>query len=157
MWCVDYLRCAARRAVGVSLAVAAVGAATAGTANAQVAGQRVSIEIGRLSSLQTPRADDLSSPQSQSIRRSLEALDYGSLVLEEKQAQQTQPAPRRSSVGRKILGGALLGVGGFFAGGYIGAKIDGDCGGCDDPGFKGALIGAPIGAAVGAIVGAKLF
>jgi hypothetical protein len=153
MWCVDHLRCAARRAVGVSLAVAAVGAATAGRVNAQVAGQPVSIQVGRLSSPQTPRVD-LTSPQSRSIRRSLETLDYGSLVLEE---QQTQPSTRRSSVGRKILGGALLGVGGFFAGGYIGAKIDGDCGGCDDPGFKGALIGAPIGAAVGAILGAKFF
>jgi hypothetical protein len=153
MWCVDHLRCAARRTVGVALAVAAVGAATAGTANAQVAGQPVSIQVGRPSSPQTPRVD-LTSPPSRSIRRSLETLDYGSLVLEE---QQTQTSTRRSSVGRKILGGALLGVGGFFAGGYIGAKIDGDCGGCDDPGFKGALIGAPIGAAVGAILGAKFF
>ncbi len=32
--------------------------------------------------------------------------------------------------------------------------IDGDCGGCDDPGLKGALIGAPIGAAAGGILGA---
>jgi hypothetical protein len=150
----DHLRCAARRAVGVSLAVAAVAAATAGAANAQVAGQPVSIQVGRLSSPQTTRADDLTSPQSRSIRRSLETLDYGSLVLEEKQ---TQPSTRRSSVGRKILGGALGAVGGFFAGGYIGAKIEGtDCG-CDDPGFKGAVIGAPIGAVVGGILGVRFF
>jgi hypothetical protein len=62
--------------------------------------------------------------------------------------------PRRRSVGRRILGGAALGAAGFFGGGYLGARIEGDCNGCDDPGLKGALIGAPIGAAVGAVVGA---
>ena len=44
---------------------------------------------------------------------------------------------------------------GFFTGGYLGAAIDGDCGGCDDPGLKGALIGAPIGAVTGGILGGK--
>jgi hypothetical protein len=70
-------------------------------------------------------------------------------------AQATEP--RRRSVGRKILGGALGGVGGFFAGGYLGAAIEGDDCHCDDPGLKGALIGAPIGAAVGAILGVTFF
>jgi hypothetical protein len=67
---------------------------------------------------------------------------------------QTSAPSRERSVGRRILGGAVGAVGGFFAGGYLGAIIDGDCGGCDDPGFKGALIGAPIGAAAGGILGA---
>src|SRR5689334_9811758 len=58
---------------------------------------------------------------------------------------------RHRSVGRKIIGGALGAVGGFFAGGYLGAKIEGDDCGCDDPGLKGALIGAPIGAIAGGI------
>ncbi|HXD15400.1 MAG TPA: hypothetical protein VN654_00180 [Vicinamibacterales bacterium] len=87
------------------------------------------------------------------IRRSLERLDHRSLITEAE--RQPSSSPRRS-VGRKLLGGALGGVGGFFAGGYIGAKIEGPCD-CDDPGFKGALIGAPIGAVVGAILGAKFF
>lgn len=43
------------------------------------------------------------------------------------------------------------GFGGFYAGGIIGARIEGGCNGCDDPGLKGALIGAPIGAATAAI------
>ena len=43
------------------------------------------------------------------------------------------------------------GFGGFYAGGVIGARIEGGCNGCDDPGLKGALIGAPIGAATAAI------
>jgi hypothetical protein len=64
-------------------------------------------------------------------------------------------AARRRGVGRMILGGVIGGVGGFFAGGYLGAAIEGDGCGCDDPGLKGALIGAPIGAAAGAILGAR--
>jgi hypothetical protein len=63
-------------------------------------------------------------------------------------------APRRRSVGRAILGGAVGAVGGFFAGGYLGAMLEPDCN-CDDPGLKGALIGAPVGAVVGGILGAK--
>ena len=46
-------------------------------------------------------------------------------------------------------GAAVGATAGFFAGGYLGAWIHGDCGGCDDPGFKGFLIGMPIGAACG--------
>ena len=46
------------------------------------------------------------------------------------------------------------GVGGLFAGGYIGAAIEGDGCSCDDPGLTGALIGAPIGMVTGAVLGA---
>src|SRR5262245_3555263 len=71
----------------------------------------------------------------------------------------TAPSQRRQndrrSVTRVVLGAAAGAAGGFFAGGYIGAAIDGDCGGCDDPGFKGFLIGAPIGAVAGGIAGGK--
>lgn len=59
-------------------------------------------------------------------------------------------------IARKILVASALGVAGFLAGGKIGAQIEGDCGGCDDPGLKGALIGAPIGGTIGAIVGWKI-
>ena len=68
-------------------------------------------------------------------------------------ANQNSSSSRERSVGRRILGAVAGGAGGFFAGGYLGAWIDGDCGGCDDPGLKGALIGAPIGAALGAVFG----
>ena len=44
---------------------------------------------------------------------------------------------------------------GFFAGGYIGAWIEGDRCHCDDPGLKGVLIGAPIGAVIGGILGER--
>ena len=63
--------------------------------------------------------------------------------------------PRQRSTTRKILGGVAGGVGGFFLGGFLGAKIEGDSCNCDDPGFKGFLIGLPIGAGVGAVLGAK--
>jgi hypothetical protein len=71
------------------------------------------------------------------------------------QEQQRPATPRRRGPGRIVAGAAVGAVGGFFAGGYLGAIIDGDCGGCDDPGLKGALIGAPIGATVGGILGGK--
>jgi len=63
--------------------------------------------------------------------------------------------PSKRGIGRAILGGAAGAVGGFFAGGYIGAMIEGNGCSCDDPGLKGALIGAPIGSVAGAVLGAK--
>ena len=65
-------------------------------------------------------------------------------------------ASKERSWGWKVLGGAIGGVAGLFAGGYIGAALEPDCN-CDDPGLMGALIGAPIGAAVGATLGVILF
>jgi hypothetical protein len=95
---------------------------------------------------------------SQPIRDSIARYDFGNGVLTKEPLSAAQTSSgRQRSVGRKIAGGAIGGVGGFFAGGYLGAAIDGDCGGCDDPGFLGFLIGAPIGAVVGAILGVKFF
>ncbi len=69
-------------------------------------------------------------------------------------AQSTQGARTERGVGRKVLGAAVGAAGGFFAGGYLGAAIEGDRCHCDDPGLKGAVIGAPIGAVVGGLLGA---
>ena len=71
--------------------------------------------------------------------------------------QRQEPTVRRRGPGRIVAGAAVGAAAGFFAGGYLGAAIDGDCGGCDDPGLKGALIGAPVGAVVGGILGGKFF
>ena len=152
MWVNDVWR-VVRRAMVLSVAVALAGVVTARDVHAQTTSERVLTPVSRGSFPAAPQAEVPGLPQPGSIRRSLERLDYKSLTLEEVQAQ----PPCRRPVGRKILGGALGAVGGFFAGGYIGAKIDGDCGGCDDPGFLGAVIGAPIGAVVGGILGAKFF
>jgi hypothetical protein len=65
-----------------------------------------------------------------------------------------QPRRRGGLLGRVVMAG-VVGFAGFLGGGYLGSKIEGPCD-CDDPGFKGALIGAPIGATVGAIAGWKL-
>jgi hypothetical protein len=100
----------------------------------------------------------VSAVRSQPIRDSIARVDASTVALTERSVLLFQATGgRQRSVGRKIAGGAIGGVAGFFAGGVLGAKIDGDCGGCDDPGFKGALIGAPIGAVVGAILGVKFF
>jgi hypothetical protein len=46
-------------------------------------------------------------------------------------------------------------LGGFFAGGIIGAEFDRNCR-CDDPGLRGFVIGAPIGAIASGIAAAIL-
>lgn len=70
-------------------------------------------------------------------------------------AQASQAPRARRSLRTRIVGGIVGGAGGFFAGGYLGAAIEGDRCNCDDPGLKGALIGMPIGAAVGAWAGQR--
>ena len=91
------------------------------------------------------------------IREAVEVFDYGRIAQRAKRPALQTSSSRKSSVGRKILGGAIGATAGFFAGGYLGAAIEGDCGGCDDPGLKGALIGAPVGAVTGGILGALVF
>ena len=150
----DTLGRAVRPALALSVAMTMAGLVTARDVHAQSTSERVLTPISRRSFSAAPLPDVPKTPQPPGIRRSLEKLDYRSLKLEE--GGQAQPSRRRSA-GRKILGGALGALGGFFAGGYLGATIDGDCGGCDDPGLKGAVIGAPIGAVVGSILGAKFF
>jgi hypothetical protein len=70
-------------------------------------------------------------------------------------AQNTGSTRPRRGVARTVFGAIAGGAAGFFAGGYLGAAIEGDRCNCDDPGLKGALIGAPIGAGVGAVLGAR--
>ena len=67
----------------------------------------------------------------------------------------TRPGARARSKNRIVTGAIVGSVGGFFAGGFLGAHIEGDRCNCDDPGVRGFLIGAPIGAVAGGIVGAK--
>ena len=67
----------------------------------------------------------------------------------------TQRAARGRSKKRIIAGAIVGGVGGFFAGGFLGAHIEGDRCNCDDPGERGFLIGAPIGAVAGGIAAAN--
>ena len=88
----------------------------------------------------------------------------GAQRLEGKGQAQPKAAPVRArvaqrqspSIGHKIAGAAIGAVGGFFLGGYTGARLEPDCD-CDDPGLQGFLIGAPIGAIVGGVLGAKFF
>jgi hypothetical protein len=59
----------------------------------------------------------------------------------------------KRSAGKRVLDAIVGGPAGFFAGGYIGAWIEGDQCHCADPGLKGALIGAPVGGVTGGILG----
>ena len=106
--------------------------------------------------LKLPTFETLAAPNADQAR----AMGWTSEMMPNEAKGATLPPviqTRHRSVGRKILGGALGAVGGLFAGGYLGAKIEGNDCGCDDPGLKGALIGAPIGMITGAIIGAIVF
>jgi len=60
---------------------------------------------------------------------------------------------QRSAVTTFSMFLVLVGVvGGFFAGGLIGASLDRNCR-CDNPGLQGFIIGAPIGAIAGGVLG----
>ena len=140
----------------VRLAVAVVTALCMldGVASAEVAGASPVTQV-------LPRAA-VSREQAHAARRSIHeavaTLDYSRIAAKAAKRPALQASSsRKSSVGRKILGAAIGATAGFFAGGYLGAAIDGDCGGCDDPGLKGALIGAPVGAVAGGILGAVVF
>ena len=95
-------------------------------------------------------------PRLQPIRDSLPAIEVRAIPSQGSSRTSVQaPAPsRKRSVTRRVLGGAVGATAGLFAGGYLGAAIEGDRCHCDDPGLVGALIGVPVGAATGGILGA---
>ena len=89
---------------------------------------------------------------SRTFRASIDTVKFDTASAEKSSA--SVRALRRQGkmgTGERIGWTALAGLGGFFAGGYIGAAIEGDRCNCDDPGLKGALTGMPIGAAAAAI------
>lgn len=102
----------------------------------------------------------------QSIRASIAkvaadaaASDAPRMVAPLPAAAKWPPPQRRRSPVRVAAGVVIGGAAGFFAGGFVGYKIErtfADCK-CDDPGLKGLVIGAPVGAILGAIIGGKLF
>lgn len=90
--------------------------------------------------------------ESKTIRASITTVKFDTASTEK--ASASAPKIRQAGkmgTGERIGWTALAGLGGFFAGGYIGAAIEGDSCQCDDPGLKGALTGMPIGAAAAAI------
>jgi hypothetical protein len=114
--------------------------------------------------LSSLRASSVSSPWAWDFAASADDIDLhgrsgvpARRILLPPHFQPTPAARRPRSVARKVTGGILGAVGGFFGGGFLGAAIEGDRCECDDPGFVGFLIGAPTGAVIGGIVGAKFF
>jgi hypothetical protein len=65
---------------------------------------------------------------------------------------------RQSSTLAKVIGLAVGGLGGFYAGGMIGYHLAQDRNADDDgvSGLRGVVIGAPVGAAVGALIGYQI-
>ena len=152
-----------RASKGARLTALAVTVATAlclneGTASAQAGVNSVarapgSVEVGLVERRRGIAGEDGPGTR-QPIRDSLR-IDYGPLTRQAATGTSVQaavPAPKRS-VAKRILGGAVGATGGFFAGFYLGAAIEGDRCECDDPGFLGALIGAPVGAVTRGILG----
>jgi len=86
------------------------------------------------------------------FRASVAAVRFDASGRAHDSAPATARVPRRGmGTGQRILWTSVAGLGGFFAGAYIGAAIEGDRCNCDDPGLQGALIGMPIGTAAAAI------
>jgi hypothetical protein len=106
-------------------------------------------------SVATPALAQIPSPppvDSRTFRASIAAVKFDTASAEKLSA--SRPVMRQAKkmgTGERIGWTALAGLGGFFAGAYIGAAIEGDRCECDDPGLKGALIGMPIGTAAAAI------
>jgi hypothetical protein len=71
-------------------------------------------------------------------------------------SRQSQPHPRPRGTRRQHIFERIGAGAGLLAGGYLGAKIEGDRCHCDDPGLAGFLIGGSIGAVVGGVIGFKL-
>ncbi len=63
---------------------------------------------------------------------------------------------RRGRGDRGVAGLVLGAIGGFAAGGAIGAAVGEHYCHCDNPGLHGFIIGAPIGAVVGGFIGYAL-
>lgn len=62
----------------------------------------------------------------------------------------------RTSTGKKVAGAIVGGAAGLLIGPVVGAAIDGDCGGCDDPGLLGAIVGLFAGPPSGAYAGYRI-
>ena len=89
---------------------------------------------------------------SRTFRRSIAAVTFDTTSAAKPSASvQAVRRAGKMGIGQRVVWTSLAGLGGFFAGAYIGAAIEGDSCQCDDPGFKGALTGMPIGAAAAAI------
>jgi hypothetical protein len=162
MICSGHTAAKKRRLTTIAVTVVTAMSLCEGMASAQVRVETVGVRPGASDVRNVEPPGDTSRQREarrlQPIRDSLRTIDYGPIARQStKRSAQAGASGRTRSVGRKILGGAIGATAGFFAGGYLGAAIEGDRCHCDDPGLKGALIGAPVGAVTGGILGALFF
>src|SRR5262245_61426159 len=110
-----------------------------GTAGAQVRGVPGTAPSGIAALSEVATTVDAVGPREvgtrQPIRDSIGTIDFGPPVPARATGASAQPASGSGrSTTRKIVGTVLGATAGFFAGGYLGAAIEGDCQ-CDDPGL----------------------
>jgi hypothetical protein len=101
-------------------------------------------------------------PATSQFRRSLANLHDKAIRIADRQVTPDLQRPYRGGRGRRYSGdravwGLVLGaVGGFVAGGVVGAEISGHSCHCTNPELHGFIVGAPIGAVVGGFLGFAL-
>ncbi|MBE3110893.1 MAG: hypothetical protein IMZ46_10350, partial [Acidobacteria bacterium] len=106
-------------------------------------------------------AEPSNGPATSHIRRSLEKLHgqaitiAGRKVTPDLQGYRGRRG-RRQSGNRAVWGLVLGAVGGFVAGGVIGAEVSAHSCHCANPELHGFIVGAPIGAVVGGFLGFAL-
>lgn len=111
--------------------------------------------VGGSTGVSTARPLALRRADIERVVRTLPQVSSVNVAPIERSAAASAARQQRRGAGRIIAGAAVGALGGLFAGGYLGAAIEGDGCHCDDPGLMGALIGAPIGAVAGGILGGK--
>jgi len=105
------------------------------------------------------RAGGEAAPHTTSIRASVERVRFDAHSRNWAYASPAQPAGK-ATVAQKGSASFAIGflgmLGGAWAGAWLGAVLEHDCGCESSPLPKGALIGAPIGAAAGGVLGWRL-
>jgi len=132
---------------------------SAASAEAQLAGDAVAVPLSIEDAVVSERSVDSAPAAAAQVHLRQSIATAGTEAAAQLQRERPRgiaamQGSRQRSAWRKLVGGAVGAVGGFFGGGYLGAKIEGNRCACDDPGLQGFLIGAPIGAVVGGVAGA---
>lgn len=133
---------------------------------ALVIGMAMLVSVGAPPDSETVAAATVTGSSVERVAEPLARLKLpGGLIYEQPQprwradrARTQTTSARQSSTLAKVIGLAVGGLGGFYAGGMIGFHLAQDRNADDDgvSGLRGVVIGAPAGAAVGALIGYQI-